>query len=168
MISAASTIASRRQSLDTVAQSFADTINNWNSAGIDENGNAGGALLTGTTAATIAVNTTDISKIAAASTAGVANGNALALKATRTSSGPEAKWALLVSTNASSVASANAEKTAADNQNDSAWQDVDTVSGVDLDTEAGELVRYQQAYTASARIIQVARDSLQDIFNLFN
>jgi flagellar hook-associated protein 1 FlgK len=167
MISAANTIASRRESLDAVAQSFADTINSWNSAGIDENGNPGGALLTGTTADTVAINTADTSKIAAASSS-VANGNALALKDTRNSTGPEAKWALLVSTNATSVASANAEKSAADTQRDSAWQDVDNVSGVNLDTEAAELLRFQQAYNGSARIIQVARDSLQQILNLFN
>lgn len=168
MVSAANSIASRRQALDAVAKSFADTINGWNSAGIDENGNPGAALMSGTTADTISAATTDLSKIAAASTAGVANGNALALKDSRNSNGPEAKWALLVSTNATSVQSANAEKSAADTQSDGAWQTVDSVSGVDLDVEAAQLLRFQQAYNGSARIIQVARDSVQEIMNLFN
>jgi flagellar hook-associated protein 1 FlgK len=38
---------------------------------------------------------------------------------------------------------------------------------VDLDNEAAELLRFQQAYSASAKIIQAARETLQDILNLF-
>jgi flagellar hook-associated protein 1 FlgK len=40
------------------------------------------------------------------------------------------------------------------------------VSGVDLDTEAVDLLRYQQAYSASSRIIQVARDTFQSILDI--
>ena len=38
----------------------------------------------------------------------------------------------------------------------------------DLDTEAAEMLRYQQAYNASARIIQVARESIQALFDALN
>jgi len=168
LVDVSNTIASRREALDATAATFASVINTWNQAGIDRDGVAGAALISGTTATTIAVATTDLSKIAAASTTGVANGNALALKDYRNSSGPEAKWALLVSTHAQSVSAAKAEQSATAAQRDGALQALDEVAGVDLDVEAAQLLRYQQAYSGSARIIQVARETLQDIFNLFS
>jgi flagellar hook-associated protein 1 FlgK len=39
----------------------------------------------------------------------------------------------------------------------------DATSGVNLDNEAVELMRFQQAYQASSRIIQVARDTFDSI-----
>ena len=41
----------------------------------------------------------------------------------------------------------------------------DSVSQVDLDTEAAELLRYQQAYSAAARTIQVARETMQTLLS---
>lgn len=167
-VDAAGMVASRREALDAVAASFTSAINTWNQAGVDQNGAAGAALMSGTTAATIAVTATDPAKVAAASTAGIANGNALALKNTRNSNGPEAKWAMLVSTHAQSVSTAKAEQSATAAAKDGAFQQLDEVTGVDLDVEAAQLLRFQQAYSGSARIIQVARETLQDILNLFN
>lgn len=164
---AAGQIASRRESLDAIAANFASTLNTWNRAGVDRNGAAGADLLSGTTASTLTMATSDLAKIAAATTGGVANGNALALKDTRNSNGPEAKWSLLVSTHAQSVSQANAEKTATATQRDGALQQLDEITGVDLDVEAAQLLRYQQAYSGSARIIQVAKETLQEIMNLF-
>lgn len=164
----ANTIAARRDSLDAIAARFAQVMNDWNQAGIDRNGDPGAALVTGTTAATISAATTDLSKIAAASTAGVANGNALALKDYRNSTGPEAQWALLVSTHAQAVSAAKAEQSATATQRDGALQQLDEVTGVDLDVEAAQLLRFQQAYNGSARIIQIARETLQEILGLFN
>jgi len=164
----ANTIASRRDSLDAIAANFAQVLNNWNQNGIDGNGAAGAALVNGATAATLSIATTDVSKIAAASTSGVANGNALALKDTRNSTGPEAQWALLVSTHAQATSAANAAQTATATQRDGALQQLDEVTGVDLDVEAAQLLRFQQAYSGSARVIQVARDTLQEILGLFS
>jgi flagellar hook-associated protein 1 FlgK len=168
LVDVSTTIASRRADLDSIAQNFSNTINSWNSAGVDANGAAGAPLISGTTAGTIAVATTDLSKIAAASTGGVANGNALALKATRTSTGPEAQWALLVSNHAQTVATASAQASATASQRDGALSDLAGVSAVNLDAEAAKLLQYQQAYTASSKIIQVARETLQDILSLIN
>jgi len=167
LVDVASTIASRRETLDATAQTFADTINTWNMAGVDRNGDPGAALMTGTTAATLAVATTDVSKIAAASTAGVANGNALALRTYRNANGPEAKWEQLVSTHANAVSAAKTEQAATASQRDGALVALDEVTGVDLDVEAAQLLRFQQAYSGSARIVQVARETLQEILNLF-
>jgi flagellar hook-associated protein 1 FlgK len=168
LVDVSNTIASRRADLDVIAQKFSDTINNWNTAGVDGNGAPGAALLSnGSSAATIGVATADISKVAAASTDGVANGNALALKNLRTSTGAEARWALLVATNAQAVSTAKAEASATDSQRDGALTDLQATTGVNLDVEAAQLLQYQQAYSASSKIIQVAKETLQDIMNLF-
>jgi flagellar hook-associated protein 1 FlgK len=42
----------------------------------------------------------------------------------------------------------------------------DAVSGVNLDHEATELLRFQQAFSASSRVIQVARDIFQSILDI--
>ena len=167
-VDVAGTIASRRQTLDGIAANFSSVINTWNQAGVDKNGNPGAALVTGTTASTLAAPVTDPALVAAASTDGIANGNALALKNTRNSGGPEAQWALLVSTHAQAVASAKSEQSATSAQKDGALQQLDEVTGVDLDVEAAQLLRFQQAYSGSTRIIQVARETLQEILSLIN
>jgi flagellar hook-associated protein 1 FlgK len=41
-----------------------------------------------------------------------------------------------------------------------------STTGVNLDSEAVELMRYQQAYQASSRVIQIARDTLQTILDI--
>ena len=170
LVDVASTVADRRQKLDSIATTFANTINTWNRNGVDQNGAAGGDLLTigAGGASTIVAATQDTTKVAAASTAGVRNGNALVLKDTRNSTGAEAQWALLVSTHAQAVSSANAQATAASSQKDGALLGLDEVTGVDLDDEAAQLLRFQQAYSGSAKIIQVARETLQEIMNLFS
>ena len=42
----------------------------------------------------------------------------------------------------------------------------DGVTAVDLDGEAVDLLRFQQAYQASSRVIQVARETLQSILDI--
>ncbi|WP_447406974.1 flagellar basal body rod C-terminal domain-containing protein, partial [Clostridium perfringens] len=41
-----------------------------------------------------------------------------------------------------------------------------SASGVNLDSEAVDLMRFQQAYSASSRIIQVARETMQSILDI--
>lgn len=167
LVDVSNTIASRRSDLDDIASRFATQINTWNKAGIDQNGNPGADLISnGTTALGMTVATSDLTKVAAASTDGVSNGNALALKNYRTSDGSEAHWALLVATHSQAVASSVSQQSATSGQRDGALLAVDEVTGVDLDVEAAQMLRFQQAYTASAKIIQVARETLQDILGL--
>lgn len=168
LVDVSNTIASRRADLDDIAVRFTNQINTWNKAGVDPNGDPGADLISnGTTALGMTVATDDLSKIATASTDGVGNGNALALKNYRTSDGSEAHWALLIATHSQSVASSVSQQSATTAQRDGALLAVDEVTGVDLDVEAAQMLRFQQAYTASAKIIQVARDTLQEILGLF-
>ena len=88
-----------------------------------------------------------------------------ALDAIRDSSAVEDRWGAIVSANAQMLASANAEAAATATWRDNSYAALDEVTGVDLDAEAADLIRYQQAYSASARIIQVARETIQALFD---
>ena len=164
---AASAVAGRRRQLDAIANDFATKLNGWSAAGTDANGRPGGALLTvGAGAAGIALLTTDTAAVAA-SDGTTANGNALTLAGQRGADGVEARTAVLVANLSQSVAAAKAESSAASNRADASAAQRDAASGVDLDREAADLLRFQQAYSGSAKVIQVARETLQSILSLF-
>ena len=166
LVDVAGTIAGRRQQLDGLAAKLATGINAWQKAGKTAAGVPGAALLTGTTAATIALATSDPAAIAA-SDGTSANGNLLTLSTLRGSDGVEAGWRALVADQSLMTSSANTAANAAAAQKDSAYSAYDETSGVDLDSEAADLLRYQQAYAASAKIIQAAKETVQSILDLF-
>jgi flagellar hook-associated protein 1 len=159
-------IAGQRSSLDALAAQFASELNGWHQSGFDATGNPGGALLSGGSAATLMAMALSTDAIAAADAAS-SNGNALQLAALRTPSGVEAGWAALVAQQAQQAASARAQDAAASSRRDGAFAARDMVSEVDLDREAAELLRFQQAYEAAARTVQVARETMQSILNIF-
>lgn len=165
LVEVAASVADRRGALDALATAVATTLNSWSAAGLDAGGTAGGNLLDASGgAAGLGVTITDPDRIAAATADGRANGNLLDLETVRAASKLEEGWGTIVSTTARQVASAKAEAAAS-----TAWRDLsraalDEVTGVDLDREAADLLRFQQAYNASARIIQVARETIDALF----
>jgi flagellar hook-associated protein 1 FlgK len=166
LVDLSQTIADRRSALDGLAADFTSMVNNWSANGKDANGNAGANLIsTPAGAASMQTLATDPNLVPAADAAGTPNGNLLALDAVRASSNVEDRWSALVSANAQMLSSAKAESAASSQWRDSSLAALDEVTGVDLDTEAAEMLRYQQAYNASARIIQVARESIQALFD---
>jgi flagellar hook-associated protein 1 FlgK len=93
------------------------------------------------------------------------NGNLTALDQLRKSGQFEATSNEMVSSNASAL---SAKRQVADAQNailEGATAARDAVTGVNLDQEAVDLMRFQQAYQASSRIIQVSRDIFQSILD---
>lgn len=159
---AAVTVADTRRATQDAADAFVTLVNDWSAAGVDANGAQGAPLLT----ADLKMTTGDPAKVAAAS-GGVANGNVVALGVARETHGVEATAQGAVDTLAQRLSAARAREsalTAHRDQLDAARADV---SGVDLDREAAELLRFQQAYDASSRIIQIARETLQSILNIF-
>ena len=166
LVESARAVADRRQTLDTIANDFAAQLNAWSAGGTDQAGMAGQPLLSGTGAAALTVAQGDPAAIAAARD-GAANDNLLRLKEQRTASGAEARHAELVTGLAQQLASVRTQNEAMAVRRDNALAARDDVSGVDLDREAAELLRYQQAYDGSAKILQVARETLQSILNLF-
>lgn len=167
LIDVAASTADKRATLDTMALDFATAVNDWSAQGLDQNGAVGGPLLAiSAGAASITLLTNDPTAIAAASATSV-NGNLLDLSALRGSNGAESSWAALVAGQAQALSSARSEAAAATSRRDASFAARDEISGIDLDREAAELLRFQQAYGASTRIIQVARETLQSILDLF-
>jgi flagellar hook-associated protein 1 FlgK len=168
LVSSAQTVSDRRASLDKMASDFVAAVNGWNASGTTAAGAAGSPLLSGSSAATIASATSDPAAIAAReSNAGTANGNLLSLSALRGGSGLEQTWSAMVTDQGQIVSAANSASTAASTAKDSALSARDTSSGVDLDSEAADMIRYQQAYNGAAKVIQVAQETMQSILDLF-
>ena len=64
----------------------------------------------------------------------------------------------IVASVGSSVQSAELNKTSAAMIRDAAANSASELSGVNMDDEAAQLIEYQQAYQASARVLQTARE----------
>lgn len=163
---AASHVADLRANLDTLAGQIAGDLNAAHQAGIDANGNPGQPLFTGTgSAATLSAAPLTADNVAAAGPGG-SNQNILSLASLRTASGPEAQWSKYVAGQALSTSSARAQDSAASTRASGAQAARDSVSEVDLDHEAADLLRFQQSYEAAARVIQVARETIQSILDI--
>jgi flagellar hook-associated protein 1 len=163
----ANTVAVRRTALDTLANDLATALNSWHAGGRTPTNAAGTPLLDATGgAAALTLLISDPAQIAAADS-GSANGNALALSSVRAASGVEGQWAALVAAQAQTTASARADESRTSARKDTADAARDAVEGVDLDREAADLLRFQQAYEASARVIQMAKETVDTILRLF-
>lgn len=166
LVQAASTVADRRTQLDKMASDFATAVNAWQAQGQTSAGATGTALLSGSTAAGIKITTTDASTLAVASSS-ASNGNLLTLSTLRGSTGVENMWSNMVTAQGQAVSTASAANTAATSVASSTMDARNATSGVDLNTEAAEMIRYQQAYNGAAKVIQTAKDTMQAILDLF-
>ena len=164
---AAAHISSQRASLDALAAQVSNTLNAAHQAGVDANGNPGAALLNfSASAADMTAAALAIAEVATASAAG-SNGNILAFNAVRNSSGLEQNITAFITQQAQAAAAARAQEAAASGRRDGAFAARDAIGAVDLDREAADLLRFQQAYEAAARTIQVARETMQTMLNIF-
>ncbi|MBL8652183.1 MAG: flagellar hook-associated protein FlgK [Sphingopyxis sp.] len=161
---AANHVADQRAGLDAAAVQFASQLNAAHQAGTDANANAGQTLFSGTAAATLTATPLTPDQVAAANASG-SNGNMLAIGGRRGANDPEAAWSGRLAEQAQATASARAQDSAAWTRADGAAAARDNVSGVDLDQEAADLLRFQQAYSAAARTIQVARETMQALLS---
>lgn len=163
-LDAAEATAARRDDLDDLAADFAGDLNAWSAAGRDASGNAGIPLLSVTAgAASTQALVTDPGKVAAASPSGPANGNLLALDILRGPTGAEARWTAIVTRQAQQLSATKSENAANAAWKDNSFAALDETTGVDLDKEASDLLRFQQAYSACARIIQVGRETFDSL-----
>ncbi|WP_157840461.1 flagellar basal body rod C-terminal domain-containing protein, partial [Sphingomonas sp. Ant20] len=93
--------------------------------------------------------------------------NLAALLATRDpTTGSEQRLTNMITSNAASLEQRKLVGDAQGAIRDGAVTARDSGSGVDLDSEAVDLLRFQQAYQASSRVIQTARDILQTILEI--
>ncbi len=167
LVEAADTAATRLSELNMLALDFTAQLNAWSAAGLDPSGNPGGNLLEAPGGALTMRSLVTDPALVPANRGGTANGNLLALDALRGSGGVERRWTNLVAGHAQTLASAKSENAASSAWRENSFGALDEVTGIDLDREAADLLRFQQAYSAAARIIQVGRETVQDILNIF-
>ncbi len=173
-------IPSVQNSLDTLAYNLAGAVNNQNRAGFDLNGNAGGNLFTPLSqapgaAASMSVALTDPTLIAASGTAGTGNtgdnSNAnklLALQSQNIVDGqtPLGYYSDTVFKIGNDVSSAQTTEQAGSQTLLQLQNLQGGVSGVDINEEAANLVRFQTAYQASAQVATVINTLLQTTINM--
>lgn len=162
-------LTAAREQLDAIATDFVEQVNTLQAAGDDLNGTPGAAMFAaGATPSDFTVSLADGSGIAAAARGGGQRdaSNLAALATLRTSEGYEAKLGALVTDNAATLKQRNLVSDAQTAILDGAVTAREQISGVNLNSEAIDLVRFQQAYQASSRVIQAARDIFQSILEI--
>jgi flagellar hook-associated protein 1 len=161
-------IADARAAIDTLAADLMAGVNAVQAGGEDADGNPGAPMFAGDRAATMTLALSDPRGIAAAApgTGVRGNGNLTALAALRETGGFEARLTDRVSGNAAAIAGRRDVAAAQSAIRGGAVASRDNATGVNLDEEAVNLMRFQQAYQASSRVIQVARDTLQTILDI--
>jgi len=167
--------------LDTLAQTLADEVNALHGAGQDLAGNLGGdffaydATRPAATLDVLDAVVADPSLIAAAQTAVIESDgtNALAindLRNQRVLTGGAVTLSQFAGELISTIGlDAEAAQTRLDSREllvESLQSAYSSQSGVSLDEEALDLIRYQQAYTAASRLMQTALDMMQDVLEL--
>jgi flagellar hook-associated protein 1 FlgK len=164
------TLPDYTKELDKIAVALATTVNAQHVAGYDQDGNPGGAVFTGTTAATLQVSITDPRKIAAAATQTPGGnrdgGNASALmKLKDAATGPDAGWRSLVVGIGVTVQTATNRAAIQETVTARADSLRDSVAGVNLDEEMANMLSFQRAYEGAARIMSAIDEVLDTLIN---
>ena len=155
------TLATTTTGLDTIAATLVADVNTAQTGGVDLNGNAGLPLFSGNSAATVGLALTSGSQIATAP-AGAAAGstdptNLGAIQTALAAAGTASRTNALLLTVSNAVHNATTQQTALDAIAQNARTALDTSAGVNLDQEAANLLKYQQAYQASGKVIETAQ-----------
>jgi flagellar hook-associated protein 1 FlgK len=164
-------MADLQTGIDNLAASVIAIANGVQGAGVDEAGNPGQPLFSGTSAADIDIalaSATGLATAPAGAPAGsrdTANLAAL-LGALGSDTGPSAEADALLLGLSSRVAALDTRREGLSVVAAAAEAEVLRETGVDLDTEAANLVRLQQAFEANSRVIQVATELFDTLLGL--
>ncbi|MBI1402543.1 MAG: flagellar hook-associated protein FlgK [Porphyrobacter sp.] len=157
--------------LDSLAASLVSIANGAQAAGVDEAGNPGQPLFSGTGAADIDVALAAANGLATAPAGAPAGsrdtGNLAALLAALGGdSGPAAQADGMLLGLSAHVSALDTRREGLSVVAASAEAELLRETGVDLDTEAANLVRLQQAFDANSRVIQVATELFDTLLGL--
>src|SRR5579862_476510 len=155
--------------LDTLASGLTNSLNAAHQAGFDLSGAAGGDLFSpppggSGAAAEISVAISDPAKLAASSDGSPgSNGNVTQLltaqnQAIANGESPTNFYAGIVYRVGTSVANATAEQDASNQILQQLEDQRSTISGVSMDEEASNMIQYERAYEAAARVITTIAD----------
>lgn len=165
--------------LDTLAENLVQKVNELHVTGFDLNGNTGTEFFnpTNTKASNISINSTivsDVSRIAASNTAGANGNNQVALDIFALLDSPTAvgdksfieyslslaaESGFALSSLRTRVESAESSKLMLKNQQEE-------ISGVNLDEELANMIKFQNAYQASARVIATVQTMYDTVLSL--
>lgn len=164
--------------IDTLAGTLITQVNTVHTAGIALDGTStGAAFFTGSTAANIALNSVlraDPSKIQASST-GDPGDNGVALTLAKMANQPQAALGNLtfaerynqsVANLGQALSNTNTQMQDQDAVNQMLLRQRDSIGGVSIDEEMANLVVFQRAFQASARMITTLDELLQSVINL--
>jgi flagellar hook-associated protein 1 FlgK len=163
--------------LDTLASGIASAVNAAHTAGTDLNSAPGQNFFTmpatvAGSAQSIGVNLTDPSQIAASLNGSTGdNANALALSQLQNQNitggdTPLNFYSSTISQLGTDIQNATSQSQTQDLVVQQLQNQRDSISGVSLDEEAANLVRFQRAYQAAARVVNVVDDLTQTAINL--
>ena len=163
-------LAQIRTDLDAAANSLITTANTAQGNGVALNGTTGQPLFSGTGASNIALAFTNGAGLATAP-AGAAAGsrdttNLNALRSALTTADPTGKVDAVIFDISSTVASRKVTQSALQTIATNAKVALETQAGVNLDQEAANLLRFQQAFQASSRAMQVASTIFDTLLSL--
>jgi flagellar hook-associated protein 1 len=165
-------------SLDTLAAGLANALNTANKTGFDLNGNAGGNLFVPPpvsgkgAAANLAVQITDPALIAASSDGSPgSNGNVAVLSAVQNQpvaggQTPIGYYSNIVFGVGNDVSSSSAELTSSQLVLNQLQDQRGSISGVSLNEEAANMLQYQNAYDAAAKVVTTINDMLYTVINM--
>jgi len=158
----------RVNQVNTLAAQYVTDLNGWHQAGFTSDNRTNLAIVSGTDAASLQMLISDPADLAVKDSAtGALNGNLVKISAIRDTGGVENGWTAIISAHANLQNATNAEQKAAKTRQEQALAAQSDVSGVDLDREAADLMRLQQAYEGCARVLQVAKETIQSILAIF-
>ena len=162
--------------LNTLASQFASAVNSAQTQGYDANGNAGTAMFsvpsTGSAAAGFSLAMANGSAIAASSDGSTgSSGNLSKLLAVQSQTLPSGQtpsdaYAGFVQSLGSSSADVSSTLTATNASLQQLQSQQSAESGVSVDEETTNLLRYQQAYSAAAQVINTVNTLFETLLNM--
>jgi flagellar hook-associated protein 1 FlgK len=171
-------LATLRGDINTLAAELITQVNSVHSAGFGLGGTTGESFFTGTDAASIAVNPVllaDPARIQASGVAGATGDNQTVLALAQLAEKPVAglgnqtftqSYGETVARAGQSLASVTAQLDSQNKVRQMLLRQRDSVSGVSLDEEMTDLIRFQKAFEASARLITVVDEMLDTVLNM--
>ena len=167
-----------RDDLSTLASNLISQVNAIHSTGYGLNGTTGESFFTGSTAADIGINSAlvnDPSRIQASGQSGAVGNNSVVLQLAQLADANVAALGDQSFTNnyggavarlGQSLSGINTQLSNQQIVEQMLTRQRDSVSGVSLDEEMTDLIKYQRAFEASARLITTIDELLQTVVNL--
>jgi len=171
-------LATLQSGLDTLASQLITQVNAVHGAGYGMNGTTGAKFFNGSDASDISVNSalvSDPSLVQAAGAPGASGDNSVALALAQLADAPQAglgnqtfseSYDQTVAGLGYALNNANTQVTDSGKVQDMLSQQRDSVSGVSIDEEMTNLIGFQKAYAASAKLITTIDTMLDTVLNM--